>query len=429
MPCPHTSDALTEVLMDAFMEWNIDTKLCTITVDNCTTNDSLIGKIKDKLLLSTLMHDGTHIHMRCCAHILNLIVRIGLEVIKSAIENVRDSVAFWTATPKRVEKFEEACKQLKITYSKKLGLDCPTRWNSTFLMLQTALMYKDVFARLFQRESQYKSLPTQVEWENAKEICKRLEVFHRVTELFSGTKYPTANFYFPKVCEIKLALNEWMDCSNHIVSSMAFKMIQKFDEYWGVIHQLMGVATVLDPRCKMELIEFYFPLVYPNDFESHIQRVRKLCEELVAEYQERVMECSENEHSTSSINVSVENISKLSAWEKHLLKRKACASNMKTDLVRYLEEDILPQCENFDILMWWKLNGVKYPVLQALARDILAIPISTVASESAFSASGRLISPHRSRLHPKTIEALMCAQSWLWSATGQGNSTFMTFFI
>ncbi|XP_074580915.1 zinc finger BED domain-containing protein RICESLEEPER 2-like [Curcuma longa] len=104
VPCPHTSDALTEVLMDAFMEWNIDTKLCTITVDNCTTNDSLI------------------------------------EVIKSAIENVRDSVAFWTATPKR-----------------------------------TALMYKDVFARLFQRESQYKSLPTQVEWENAKEICKRLE--------------------------------------------------------------------------------------------------------------------------------------------------------------------------------------------------------------------------------------------------------------
>ncbi|GJX20728.1 zinc finger BED domain-containing protein RICESLEEPER 2-like protein, partial [Tanacetum coccineum] len=39
--------------------------------------------------------------------------------------------------------------------------------------------------------------------------------------------------------------------------------------------------------------------------------------------------------------------------------------------------------------------------------------VSTLASESAFSISGRLISPHRSRLHPKTLEALMCAQSWL----------------
>ncbi|KAF6148484.1 hypothetical protein GIB67_038839, partial [Kingdonia uniflora] len=44
-----------------------------------------------------------------------------------------------------------------------------------------------------------------------------------------------------------------------------------------------------------------------------------------------------------------------------------------------------------------------------------AIPVSTVASESAFSTSGRFVSPHRSRLHPKTLEALMCAQDWLWA--------------
>ena len=58
------------------------------------------------------------------------------------------------------------------------------------------------------------------------------------------------------------------------------------------------------------------------------------------------------------------------------------------------------------------LNGVKYPVLQTIARDILAIPVSTVASESTFSSSGRLVSPHCNRLYPKMIEALMCAQSW-----------------
>lgn len=66
-----------------------------------------------------------------------------------------------------------------------------------------------------------------------------------------------------------------------------------------------------------------------------------------------------------------------------------------------------------DLLSWWKTNGFKYPTLERIARDILAIPISTVASESAISTSGRLISPHRSLLRPKTLEALMCAQSWL----------------
>lgn len=58
-----------------------------------------------------------------------------------------------------------------------------------------------------------------------------------------------------------------------------------------------------------------------------------------------------------------------------------------------------------------------------MARDFLAIPASTVASESAFSSSGRLVSPHRNRLHPKTIEALMCAQSWLWDAEMKGESS------
>ena len=54
-------------------------------------------------------------------------------------------------------------------------------------------------------------------------------------------------------------------------------------------------------------------------------------------------------------------------------------------------------------------------LLQRIASDILVIPVTTVTSEFAFSTSGRLLSPHHSRLHPKTIEAIMCAQNWLWS--------------
>ncbi|RYR77862.1 hypothetical protein Ahy_A01g002531 [Arachis hypogaea] len=55
-------------------------------------------------------------------------------------------------------------------------------------------------------------------------------------------------------------------------------------------------------------------------------------------------------------------------------------------------------------------NGAKFPTLQAIARDFLAILISTVASESSFSMGGRFVTPHRSRLRPDTLEALMCNQ-------------------
>jgi len=45
--------------------------------------------------------------------------------------------------------------------------------------------------------------------------------------------------------------------------------------------------------------------------------------------------------------------------------------------------------------------------------DILAIPASTFASESAFSMGGRVLSPRRSSLHFDTVEALMCLQNWI----------------
>jgi hypothetical protein len=52
----------------------------------------------------------------------------------------------------------------------------------------------------------------------------------------------------------------------------------------------------------------------------------------------------------------------------------------KSELDMYLEEKVLPRSATFDILGWWKTNGIKYPTLQKIAKDILAIPISTVAS-------------------------------------------------
>ena len=78
----------------------------------------------------------------------------------------------------------------------------------------------------------------------------------------------------------------------------------------------------------------------------------------------------------------------------------------------YLEEPILPRILDFDVLSWWKINGIKYSTLQMIVWDIYAILVSTVASESTFSTGGRMVSKHRSRLHPNTLEALMCAQSW-----------------
>ena len=48
-------------------------------------------------------------------------------------------------SPSRLDKFNEIVKQLKLSTSKHLILDVPTRWNSTHAMLESALQFKQCF--------------------------------------------------------------------------------------------------------------------------------------------------------------------------------------------------------------------------------------------------------------------------------------------
>lgn len=89
--------------MECLLDWKIDRKFSTFTVDNCTTNDVMIEILTKKLSYSSLLLGGDFFHMCCCAHILNLIVKEGLDVISNNVERIHNSVAYWRATLKREE--------------------------------------------------------------------------------------------------------------------------------------------------------------------------------------------------------------------------------------------------------------------------------------------------------------------------------------
>ena len=95
MPSPHTHEVIGDELYDSLVDWNIDEKVSTITLDNCSSNDATIPYLVRKIGKTKLMADGKFLHMHCCAHILNMIFKDGLEKLKDAIENFRDSVAYW----------------------------------------------------------------------------------------------------------------------------------------------------------------------------------------------------------------------------------------------------------------------------------------------------------------------------------------------
>ncbi|CAN6193527.1 unnamed protein product [Urochloa humidicola] len=122
----------------------------------------------------------------------------------------------------------------------------------------------------------------------------------------------------------------------------------------------------------------------------------------------------EDEDNTESSTPSLVNSGFLSTISARVASRRSVAARFKSELDRYLDDEYVPaDIDNFKILDWWKVAGTRYPTLRKIARDIFAIPVSTVASESAFSTSGRVLIEHRSRLTPEILEALMCSQDWM----------------
>ncbi|BBG94461.1 BED zinc finger [Prunus dulcis] len=97
-------------------------------------------------------------------------------------------------------------------------------------------------------------------------------------------------------------------------------------------------------------------------------------------------------------------------------KQKSVISS-RTEVFKYLDTEFVEfmteeERNNFNILDWWKAHEKNFPVLSIMARDVLTTPVSTVASESAFSAGGRVLDEKRTRLTPQICEALMCLKDW-----------------
>ncbi|KAG5531867.1 hypothetical protein RHGRI_026468 [Rhododendron griersonianum] len=285
VPPPHTGVIISDALYKCLVDWNIENKVATITVDNASYNDVALRNLKStfQLLGKKIPLDGELFHVRCCAHILNLMVQDGLSEIKWITDCIRDGVKYLIHSEARLTQFSDIAKQLKLP-SKKLILDCPTRWNSTYMMLSAALEFKDVFSRYSERDVGFSYVPTYEEWERVENVCQFLEIFNDVTNIISGCEYPTSNLFLIEVWRVKEILDKNSVSALEYLRSMALKMKVKFDKYWGECNLVMALGAALDPRYKLVLIRFCFPEIYGDKADQNIAMVRKSLYDLYDEY-------------------------------------------------------------------------------------------------------------------------------------------------
>ncbi|CAA7042097.1 unnamed protein product [Microthlaspi erraticum] len=416
---PHTGEEIATKVLDCLKEWGLEQKVFSFTLDNATSNTSMLGILKNRLTLANrLPCDGKFLHVRCSAHILNLIVKEGLLLIGDLLENIRNSVKFVKASGARIDSFAAYSKSLKIDMKAGLSLDVPTRWNSTYLMLARALKYRKAFISVQLCDRNYKTLPSEAEWERGEKIRDLLKPFNTITTYFSGVKYPTANIYFMQVWKIELLLKKFSVCDDIDVRLMALKMKNKFAKYWDEYSVVLAMAAVLDPRFKTQILQQAYDKLDPSTSAKKVELVKKNLKLLYEEYKTKPWTSS-----TSSTTLTPLELLTESPLEDDLdldffeLERSAnLDSNMtKSSLDLYLEE---PRLEfgafaDIEVLTYWKNSGNRHGDLTALASDLLSIPITTVAAESAFSVGGRVLNPYRSRLLPATVQALLCTRNWL----------------
>ncbi|XP_058103795.1 zinc finger BED domain-containing protein RICESLEEPER 1-like isoform X3 [Magnolia sinica] len=429
----HSGEAISKVVMEKLDNWNIYGKLSSITLDNCSTNDVVVRDLVSELVpKGLLLKDGELFHVRCCTHVLNLIVHDGLEAICEVTKKVREVVKFVKSSQLRQHMFNGIARQVRAP-QKKLILDVPTRWKSTYMMLETALEFKDVISLLAECDSNLKAAPSTEEWEKARLTCDCLKLFYDVSRIFSGTKYPTANRCFAEICGIHLQLKEWCVCENYFIVLMAMKMKERFDKYWSNISLILAIAAILDPRVKMKSIEYYFPKIYGNETELRTKGIRDGLHNLYNEY----AVCLTSSIPDRDFSLSVENSqsrvnggSGFSGAPSHgtfsdrrkgfdkFLQQSSSSQQVKSDLEMYLDDAAHPlkndlDRDSLDVLGWWKFNAPKYPIVAQMARDILGIPVSTISSEETVNLGGRLLNQYRSSMQPEIVQGLICAQDWL----------------
>ena len=148
-------------------------------------------------------------HMRCCAHILNLIVIKGLKEVDDFIVRVKSAVKYVKSSPARFEMFKVCIEREQLAFKGLLCLDAPTKWNSTFFMLEGAKKCQVAFQLMEEFDKNFKpSLteekneknglrpPTYVDWNRIRIFLKFLKLFYDATMRLLRSLYYTSNMYF-----------------------------------------------------------------------------------------------------------------------------------------------------------------------------------------------------------------------------------------
>ncbi|KAH9718024.1 BED-type domain-containing protein [Citrus sinensis] len=366
----HKGDGIGKLIEACLIDWGIE-RLFTITVDNASANNVAITYVKKKLANWNGLPEANH-----------------------SITSIRNAVKYVRSSLERLQKFKTCVDREKISYGGLTVLDVPTRWNSTYLMLHKAVVFEKAFDRMKEDDRHYVNWFVEDEGEKKREGLP--------------------------------SDDDWANVrSDDLLRKMAEKMEQKFAKYWGdsfdQVNMLLFVANVLDPRSKLEFVTYFFSSMYESRKVEELKyNIKELLMKLYNSYiggsdvRNSGGVCFGDIHDGGGGGGASSSIMSIDIFSSFKMMKQSSNDDIssKNDVEKYLmDANESTSNAHFDILTWWKLNGHRHPILSQIAKDVLAIPVSTIASESTFSTRWRVLDPFRSFLTHKIVESLICTKN------------------
>ncbi|XP_004845422.1 zinc finger BED domain-containing protein 4 [Heterocephalus glaber] len=351
--------------------------------------------VTDNPNIGKTLSEAEHSSVQCFSHTVNLIVNEAIKsqrMVQNLLSLARKLCERVQRSPRAREKLAELQREYELP-PHPLIQDVPSRWNTSFHMLERLLEQKRAINEM-SIECNFRELISCDQWEVMQSVCHALRPFDAASREMS-THASTLSQVIPMIHilsrKVEMLFGETMGIDT-MLKSLKEAMASRLS---ATLHDPRYVfATLLDPRYKTSLFTEEEAEQYRQDLIRELEILNSTSEDTVA---------SHGCDSGSSPGASGgEDLWSLVAK----VKRRGGREKPPEDMVlAYLEEEVLEH--GCDPLAYWNLKRSSWPVLSTLAVRFLGCPPSTVTSEKLFSTHTENSSFGQPRLMMEHFEKLI----------------------
>lgn len=241
----HTADNLKAQLDSVISQWNLGKNQAQLVV---TTDNA--ANIKKAVNNST--HNLRHIG--CFAHTLNLVAQqcLKVEAVSAIVNNVKRIVGYFHRSTTAKGVLSQKQDQLSLN-NHRLVNDVPTRWNSTYMMLERfAEQRPAIFAALEAlKNTDLVRVYEQIKSSDVETIMHFLKPYKTATDVMSGSSYATVSLIKPLMENLMTkCIVESCDCA--IARDMKMAAMNDLEERYNDadLTEYLYKCSCVDPRFK-----------------------------------------------------------------------------------------------------------------------------------------------------------------------------------